>query len=311
MTGKWMLSTPDIMGRSPGRTMPHRDNAGSKIRWDRIVSRFLFLPLLRFGGSGGSKKIPVLMYHSISDEAEKVAHPYFGINTSPAVFAEQMKYLSDRGYVVTGLDVALGRIHSQQDSAEKLVVLTFDDGYLDFYTKALDILRRFGFTATVYLPSSFIHDGVSARFNGKDCLTWDKVREMSDAGYRFGSHSATHRILRELRGDEIREEIGHSKSVIEGKIGKPVDSFSYPYAFPEEDREYKACLRGVLEEAGYLNGVSTNIGRISGNDDRYFLKRIPVNSFDDPDLFHAKIMGAYDWMFPVQKVYKHLRKRKS
>ena len=112
-----------------------------------------------------------------------------------------------------------------------------------------------------------------------------------------------------MKRKEIEDEIRQSKAVIENKIGKPVDSFSYPYAFPEEDREYKACLRGLLEEAGYRNGVSTNIGRISRTDDRYFLKRIPVNSFDDMDFFHAKIMGAYDWMFTVQKVYKHLRKR--
>jgi peptidoglycan/xylan/chitin deacetylase (PgdA/CDA1 family) len=288
--------------------MPHRDNAGSRARWDRIISRILFLPLLRIGGSGESKKIPVLMYHSISNEVEMVAHPYYGINTRPAIFAEQMKYLSDRGYVATGLDAALDRIHSQNGVAEKLVVLTFDDGYMDVYTQALEILHRFGFTATVYLPSSLIHDRTSARFNGKDCLTWDKVREMSDAGNRFGSHSATHRKLRELKGSEITEEIRHSKSVIESKIGKPVDSFSYPYAFPEEDREYKARLRGLLEQAGYRNGVSTNIGRMSRKDDRYFLKRIPVNSFDDLDFFHAKITGAYDWMFTVQKVYKHLIK---
>jgi peptidoglycan/xylan/chitin deacetylase (PgdA/CDA1 family) len=188
-------------------------------------------------------------------------------------------------------------------------VLTFDDGYLDFYTEASDILRRFEFAATIYLPSSFVHDHTSIKFKGKDCLTWRQVRTLSDAGYHFGSHSVTHCELRKLNRDAIEKEIHLSKVVIENKIGKAVDSFSYPYAFPEQDREYKACLRGLLEEAGYRNGVSTNIGRISRTDDRYFLKRIPVNSFDDIELFHAKIMGAYDWMFTVQKVYKHLRKR--
>ena len=277
-------------------------------RLDRIFSILLFGPLVRRKRFNKNKKIPVLMYHSISNEEEKDVHPYYGINTKPAIFAEQMRYLFDSGCVVAGLDTALDRIHSRSGDPDKLVVLTFDDGYLDFYTDALDILRRFEFTATVYLPSSFIHDKTSVKFKGKDCLTWDKVRELSGAGHRFGSHSATHRKLKDLRRKEIEEEIRHSKAVIENKIGKPVDSFSYPYAFPEEDREYKACLRGLLEEAGYRNGVSTNIGRISSEDDRYFLKRIPVNSFDDIDLFQAKIKGAYDWMFTVQKVYKHLIK---
>jgi peptidoglycan/xylan/chitin deacetylase (PgdA/CDA1 family) len=278
-------------------------------RLDRIFSILLSGPLARRIHFNQNNKIPVLMYHSISNEEEKGVYPYYGINTKPHIFAEQMKYLSDSDCVVTGLDTALERIHSQNGCPDKFVVLTFDDGYLDFFTDAQDILRRFGFTATVYLPSSFIQDKMSVKFKGKDCLTWDKVRELSGAGHRFGSHSVTHRKLIDLKRKEIEEEIRQSKAVIESKIGKPVDSFSYPYAFPEEDREYKACLRGLLEEAGYRNGVSTNIGRISRTDDRYFLKRIPVNSFDDIDLFQAKIMGAYDWMFTVQKVYKHLRKR--
>lgn len=251
------------------------------------------------------------MYHSISDEEEKDVHPYYGINTSPVIFEEQMKYLAQRGCVVTGLDRALDILHSRERCPEQFVVLTFDDGYMDFYTGAQDILRRFGYTATVYLPSSFIRDHTSAKFKGKDCLTWDKIRELSSDGHCFGSHSATHRLLRDLKREDIEKEIRHSKHVIEDKIGKPVDSFSYPYAFPEEDREYKARLRDLLEDAGYQNGVSTNIGRISQKDDRYFLRRIPVNSFDDLDLFHAKIMGAYDWMFTVQKAYKYLRKRST
>jgi peptidoglycan/xylan/chitin deacetylase (PgdA/CDA1 family) len=111
------------------------------------------------------------MYHSISNEEEKDVHPYYCINTKPAIFAEQMKYLSDNGFVVAGLDTVLDRIHSQNVCPEKFAVLTFDDGYMDFYTEAQDILRRFGFTATVYLPSSFIHDKTSVKFKGKDCLT--------------------------------------------------------------------------------------------------------------------------------------------
>ena len=159
-------------------------------RLDRIVSILLSGPLVRRKRVEPYKKIPVLMYHSISNEEERDVHPYYGINTKPDIFAEQMKYLFDSGCVVTGLDTALERIHSQNGCPDKFVVLTFDDGYLDFYTDAQDILGRFGFTATVYLPSSFIQDKMSMKFKGKDCLTWDKVRELSEAGHRFGSHSA-------------------------------------------------------------------------------------------------------------------------
>lgn len=248
------------------------------------------------------------MYHSISNDDESVVHPYYSIQTTPEAFTWQMQYLYDSGYKAVELGKALELVHSSSRILEKVVVLTFDDGYMDFYTEAVAILRRFGYAATVYLPSSMIKDRISHKFNGKVCLTWDKVTELSDAGYYFGSHSATHKMLRNMKEKEVKYEIYLSKAMIEDKIGKQVDSFSYPYAFPEEDGEYKASLRRLLSETGYRNGVSTNIGRISSQDDRYFLKRIPVNSHDDIDLFRAKIAGAYDWMFNVQKAFKYLKK---
>ena len=278
-----------------------------RARLDRILSVRLFAPFCRWAFPEDRKKIPVLMYHSVSNDKERVSHPYFAVNTTPGVFSRQMQYLSDSGYRAVHLDAALDLIRSGSGTGEKVVVLTFDDGYMDFYEEAVKTLRRVGFAATVYLPSSLIGDRFSRSFNEKACLTWDRVRELSLAGHAFGSHSATHRLLRELGREELEEEIRRSKQVIEDKIGKPVDSFSHPYAFPEEDGAYMRRLRDLLAEAGYRHGVSTNIGRISREDDRYFLRRIPVNSFDDRELFHAKLIGGYDWLFAAQKAYKYLK----
>ena len=68
----------------------------------------------------------------------------------------------------------------------KTVVLTFDDGYRDFYTDAFPILASFGYTATVYLPTQHIGEDTLA-FNGTACLTWNQVRELEKAGIEFGS----------------------------------------------------------------------------------------------------------------------------
>jgi peptidoglycan/xylan/chitin deacetylase (PgdA/CDA1 family) len=278
--------------------------SGRKARLDRILSLMLFGPLACVNSAGRCKKIPVLMYHSISTDKENIDHPYFSVNTAPSVFADQMAYLSAHGYKAVSLDVALDVIHSEKHNHEKRVVLTFDDGYLDIYADAHEILNRHGFTATVFLPTAYIRDGVGAKFKGKECLSWEKVRELSESGYRFGSHSETHRILKLLNRSEIEKEIKASKDTIEQNIGKRVESFSYPYAFPEEDAEYKADLRRLLVESGYQNGVSTSIGRISKEEDPYFLKRIPINTFDDPALFKVKMEGGYDWLHRVQYLYK-------
>ncbi len=71
------------------------------------------------------------------------------------------------------------------------MVITFDDGFADFYTNAFPLLNRYGFSATVYLPTAYI--GKSAReFKGVECLTWDQVRALDRAGVEFGSHTVSH-----------------------------------------------------------------------------------------------------------------------
>jgi len=91
-----------------------------------------------------------------------------------------------------------------------------------------------------------------------------------------------------------------SKQRIEGDLGNTVESFAYPFAFPENDTNFKGRLRESLRPPGYTSGVCTSIGRVDGNADRFFMERLPVNSCDDPCLFEAKLAGAYDWVSKPQ-----------
>jgi hypothetical protein len=38
------------------------------------------------------------------------------------------------------------------------------------------------------------------------------------------------------------------------------------------------------------------------------LPRLPVNSWDDPDFFRAKLEGGYDWLHPIQYARKALKR---
>jgi peptidoglycan/xylan/chitin deacetylase (PgdA/CDA1 family) len=184
------------------------------------------------------------------------------------------------------------------------VVITFDDGYRDFYTDAFDAMRQCGFTATIFLATDRIKDS-PVRIEGVDYLTWSEVSELHAAGIRFGSHTVTHPDLRSLGPDQIGYEVGYSKEVIEQKIGAPVESFSYPFAFPEEDKNFTQFLVDILENQGFENGVSTIIGRASKNHNHFYLPRLPVNSWDDASLLRAKLEGGYDWLHWPQWLYKY------
>jgi peptidoglycan/xylan/chitin deacetylase (PgdA/CDA1 family) len=183
------------------------------------------------------------------------------------------------------------------------MVITFDDGFQDFYANAFPILSRYCFSATMFLPTA--HIGETTRtFKGVECLTWRQVRELGAAGIEFGSHTVTHPKLKSLTLKDLQYEIQCSKDAIEQELDGAVSSFAYPYAFPETDRAFTAMLRSQLQEVGYENGVSTIIGTAGPADDQLFMKRLPVNSFDDNRLLRAKLESGYDWLHGIQLASK-------
>ncbi len=288
------------------------------MRIDRLATLYFFHPLRKLMRPRNEVRIPILMYHSISDADEKGIHPYFRTTTSPAVFAEQMRFLHDNGYSVISLNEAVsildnganGETAQSSSTAKKYVVLTFDDGFRDFHTTAFPVLKQYGFTATVFLATGFIGSDRRKRFKGKDCLLWDEVRELDRKGISFGSHTVNHPVLVELKKEEIEKEVRESKKEIEDNLGKTVQSFSYPYAFPDGDREFAVEMRNRLVSCRYENGVCTRIGTLRKNaGDAYFISRIPMNSSDDLALFSAKINGSYNWLQIPQSLYKRIKDR--
>jgi peptidoglycan/xylan/chitin deacetylase (PgdA/CDA1 family) len=272
-------------------------------RIDRLASVYLSHPLARIMRSVSAERVPILMYHSVSDSLFGKSHPYYQINCSPPVFARQMRWLRQNGYRTMDLTQMWTAMEMGQD-VSKTVVITFDDGYRDFYTDAFDTMRQCGFSATIFLATDRIQN-TPVRIDGVDYLTWPEVTELHKAGIQFGSHTVSHPDLRSLSPEQIEYELGCSKETIEQKLGASVESFSYPFAFPEEDKTFTQFLVGILENLGFENGVSTIIGRAGKHDNRYYLPRLPVNSWDDAALLRAKLEGGYDWLHWPQWLYKY------
>lgn len=279
-------------------------------RLDRFLTLYFFNPLIREKGPANDKMIPILMYHSISDDKENTPHPYYHINTTPAVFAEQMRFLSENDYSV--VDLKDLKITSHPPGGGGLgrgggcAVITFDDGYCDFYRNAFPILQKYHFPATVFLPTNFINDDRKT-FKGKECLTWAEVRELHDKGISFGSHTQGHPELNRLPWERVRQELLESRLRIEDELHTPVTSFCYPYAFPQEDRDFVLRFKRELVDQGYRSAVTTVIGRTGHESDLLSLARLPVNQGDDEKLFEAKLLGGYDWMAGVQAFVRRIK----
>lgn len=287
------------------------------LRIDRLLSTYFFGPLLRVRKQSPGAFIPILMYHSISEDKETGIHPYYRINTSPSRFRDQMRYLRKKGWQVIPLSEAIalprgakGDGTQSSDGKGRFVVLTFDDGYQDFLTGALPVLQDFGYPATMFLATGFIGKKTRAKFKGRPCLMWEEVRALDRYEVEIGSHTVTHRKLWELQWPEVEEELKGSKQMIEDETGKPVYHFSFPFAYPA-DKRWVSIFREKLAGCGYLSCATTKVGRYHLAQDPLSLKRLPINDLDDLQFFEAKLSGGYDWVSTLQALYKPLKARLS
>jgi peptidoglycan/xylan/chitin deacetylase (PgdA/CDA1 family) len=274
---------------------------------DRIATLYFFHPMARTLAQRGG--IPILMYHSISDDAPEDRDSYFATTTAPQVFHDQMQFLHSEGYRTITLSEASRQLESNtRPEIEKQVVITFDDGFEDFYLNAVPAMQRFGFTATMYLATDYVGKWTQ-RFKGRNCLTWSQVSELEAAGMSFGSHTVSHPQLYSIQMRQVENELRDSKKVIEDNLGHAIDSFCYPYAFPEQDKDFTSNVRQLLTHCGYSQGVCTIVGIAAPHSDRLFLPRLPVSSRDDSQFLRAKLEGGYDWLHKLQFTAKSLKAR--
>ena len=301
------------------------------LRFDRLLTLGLFGPIGRLGFGPRGCRLPILMYHSISDEPEDGVTPYYRTCTRPAVFARHMAFLKSLGCRGVNLNDGLAWLQSSSqphaaheppnsglrpptsdlgsltsDLNSRPVVLTFDDGFKDFHRAAFPILQQQGFGATVYLPTAFIGETPS-QFKNRACLTWSEVRALHRNGIEFGSHTVHHSSLADLDWASVERELRDSKTALEQRLGDSVKAFAYPYAFPQTNSAFARQLRMALGCAGYKSCVTTQIGRVRADDDPFRLRRLPVNSCDDDRLLQAKLEGDYDWLGLPQAMSKTVR----
>ncbi len=202
-----------------------------------------------------AKSVPILIYHSISDHATPQFKPY---TLPPTVFAEHMAYLHQHAYTpITVRQFMHARSQGGSVSSalpERPVIITFDDGYADFFTEAFPSLKQYSFTATVFVLTAFVNGtGLWLRRRGeatRPMLTWDQLTAISASGIECGGHSHSHPQLDTLPLEVVRDEIVRCKKLLEDHLGQAVTSFAYPYGF------HNATTKRLVKEAGYTSACA-------------------------------------------------------
>jgi len=230
--------------------------------------------------------LPVLLYHAVGEPADPRFSRWV---VRPDAFAEQMQLLADEGYRTLTASAAAEHLRRRDGSSrERLVAITFDDGFADVHATAWPLLRRHGFAATVYVVTGYL-GRTSGWLHGvgegaRPMLDSEQVAELSRAGVEIGAHTETHPQLDTVGLRRVTREIEGSRDALTAIVG-PIASFAYPHGY------HTAAVRRRVREAGFRSAFAVGDGIATDADDDYAITRAIVAGDTTLEEF-ARIVAA-------------------
>ncbi len=234
----------------------------------------------------------ILMYHMIATPRRGAR--FNGLRVSPRMFERQLRWLSVQGWHSFTVSELVERAPTLP---EKSFAITFDDGYADNLVRALPLLKKYHFKATLYLVVDRFNRDWSmqrkkhhndAELKGEIKLSDEQVQEMLDSGcIELGSHSMTHANFLNIEHATVRQEMVESKKALEGRFGISVSSFAYPFGF------YLPQQVEFVKQAGYSSAVTTREGIADARTWQPFeLLRIKISGKDNWLAFLLRMRGG-------------------
>ncbi|MGI8857232.1 MAG: polysaccharide deacetylase family protein [Thermomicrobiales bacterium] len=202
----------------------------------------------------GVIRVPVLMYHYI--RINPVASDRLGYNLSvtPVDFAAQMEWLVTNGYHTVFPSELNAALTQGAPLPTKPIVLTFDDGYRDFYDQAWPVLKQYGLKASSAVITNFADKGDRG---DTQYMTWSMIKELDQTGMvEIASHTLSHPDLSRTAPAQRWLELSQSKAIIEQQIGHPCTAFVYPSG------KYDGATVSDAKRAGYQIAFTTNDGKV-------------------------------------------------
>jgi peptidoglycan/xylan/chitin deacetylase (PgdA/CDA1 family) len=205
-----------------------------------------------------SYDIPVFVYHRFGDSR------FPSTNVENELFRQQLEYLDENGYKVTGVTEALDLI--QQGHNGKIAVITIDDGYQSFYKNGFPLLQKYGFSATLYVNT--------ANVGFPDFMSWETLKAVDHAGIEIGNHSHSHSYFLNHQPTQRREKFSADLNIAQElfleNLGKLPVSFAFPYG------EYNQEMVDEVEVLNFKSAVIQKSGIFSEQNSVYQIPRFPM-----------------------------------
>ncbi|MCS6962591.1 polysaccharide deacetylase family protein [Thermoflexus sp.] len=238
-------------------------------------------PLPPTDGQTRTLQVPILMYHYISDPPSGADRFRLDLSVRPSMFEAHLQYLRQAGYETVSLSDLIFHLTQGHPLPPRPIVLTFDDGYRDAYEEAFPRLQRYGFRGTFFVLTGRADEG-DPRY-----LSWEQIRQMSEAGMDIQLHGREHVPLSGRDEAFLFYHIIGGKQSIEAHTGRPVRFLAYPSS------DYDQRLIQFLEGYRFWGAVTTAFGADERLENRFLWPRIRIRGTDD--------VGALMWKLSVPK----------
>lgn len=240
--------------------------------------------------------VDILMYHSISDSGGPTS-------IHPSVFKAHMDAIEEAEVPVITLDDYLAARNGEKVLAPHSIIITFDDGFVDFAEEAYPVLKSKGFDAIVYLPTGCL--GGEENWRGcnapaRKLMGWAQVKELHQDGALFGSHTVHHPDLDSLITVDLIEELRASRIELEDKLGTEIRHFAPPYGVADH------FARTTIERL-YHTSVGTIFERATLESDIVDLPRLEMFYYASPERWRRHVQGKGEGYMMTRRAMRKAR----
>lgn len=271
------------------------------------MKQLLFAMLYRTGAIHvvswlNRKRVAIVCYHSViagdrpsHDDPHKQHIPV-------SLFIQHLNYLKRNFHVASLAEFCQSR-KENRPLPNYSVLLTFDDGFEDFYSVAAPQLAQRNLPGTIFV----ITDRASKLLppNGESFLTWDQIEELASRGITIGSHTCSHPKLRNLPIDEVARELTESRIAILKHVSQSDVPLSYPFGQTSEE------ISRLAEASGYCCAIDGDQGLNARDRASFDLSRTVIASDDDLATFAARVSGLTSAFARVRRAFRSRRAGRS
>lgn len=218
----------------------------------------------------------IIQYHHVDKNTPAIT------SVTPRQFADHMQYLADNDFNVLPLPEIIHALKNKKPLPDKVIAITFDDGYISVLDNALPILRKHRFPYTIFVNTDLIN-------HSQEFMSWKQLHQLNSESATIANHTTAHSHLARQRADEsysewkkrIENEITQAEAVIKHQLGKSPGLLAYPYG------EYNSQIKAITKLHG-LVGFAQHSGAFNEKVDWQAVPRFAFNQM------YAEMQGFAD-----------------